>query len=356
MVIQSVEQLTPELLTDILARDGALARGSVQRVSDSGSLLNRGYVSNVTSLAITYSPDAAGALPRRLFMKMSRPNLHPEIFPRCRHEVNFYRAAAEEGVGFDIPHCYAAEVDEEGRTSLLLEDFTETHTQKPLPIPPSNRHCELIVEALARLHARWWNHPRLGNGLGERLTEEQVRAIRERLIAAYPLFIDYLGDALLPAQRAVYEKIFESNYLPMLEKRIIDQGDVTLVHGDTHTGNFLLPLEESGRGVVLVDWHLWNIHLATNDLAFFIALHWPPARRAVLERPLLERYHQVLRQHGSGPRRFADLWDDYRMSVILTTLIPIGQARRQQPAGVIWFGLQDSLSAFADLRCEELLW
>jgi hypothetical protein len=36
------------------------------------------------------------------------------------------------------------------------------------------------------------------------------------------------------------------------------------------------------------------------------------------------------------------------------TLIPIGQFRRQSPAGIIWFGLQDSTAAFMDLHCEEL--
>lgn len=355
MIIQSTEDLTPGLLTEILSRDGTLVSGSVRRIVNTGSVQNRGYVSNVASLEVEYAPGSVGQLPGRIFLKMFKPGLHPEILARGHHEVEFYRAASGLEDSLDIPHCYAAEVDEDGLYYLLLEDFSATHFQKPLPIPPSIPHCEMIMDALARLHARWWNHPHLGDRLGERMTEEQARAIRERLQNAYPTFVDYLGDALLPAQRAVYEKIFQSNYLPRMENRVIEQRDVTLVHGDAHSGNFLLPGDSGRPDVILIDWQLWNIHLATNDLAFFIALHWPPSRRALLEKSLLRRYHQVLIQHEAVSQNFNDLWDDYRLSVILMTLIPIGQLRRKQPAGVIWFGLQDSLAAFEDLRCEELL-
>jgi hypothetical protein len=42
-------------------------------------------------------------------------------------------------------------------------------------------------------------------------------------------------------------------------------------------------------------------------------------------------------------------------SVMIMVLLPIGQYRCQGPAGVIWFGLQDSTAALEDLNCAELL-
>ena len=130
---------------------------------------------------------------------------------------------------------------------------------------------------------------------------------------------------------------------------------VTLIHGDAHTGNILLPRDETKHDVVLIDWQLWDINVGAIDLAFLMALHWPPNRRAVLEESLLHRYHAHLLKCGVEGYGWQALWNDYRESVIIMSLIPIGQFRRNSPAGVIWFGLQDSLAAFEDLDCAEML-
>jgi hypothetical protein len=87
------------------------------------------------------------------------------------------------------------------------------------------------------------------------------------------------------------------------------------------------------------------------DLAFLIALHWTAQRRAVLERPLLRHYHEELLRNGV----MGYSWGDYRACVIVMALIPIGQHRRGMPAGVVWYGMEQSVAAFHDLRCEELL-
>jgi hypothetical protein len=94
---------------------------------------------------------------------------------------------------------------------------------------------------------------------------------------------------------------------------------------------------------------------AAIDLAFLMPLHWSPQRRAVLEKRLLEHYHGRLVAAGVGEYSWDDLWCDYREAVIVMTLIPIGQFRRQSPAGRVWFGVQDSMAAFEDLHCAELL-
>lgn len=86
-----------------------------------------------------------------------------------------------------------------------------------------------------------------------------------------------------------------------------------------------------------------------------MALHWSPQRRALLEESLLRHYHAALLAQGVTGYLWDNLWHDYRQAVIIMALIPIGQFRRNSPAGVVWFGLQDSMAAFEDLRCAELL-
>jgi hypothetical protein len=351
----NTKPLTPAQLTAILSTCGVLEKGRVTLIDWDTQTFNQGYTSQVALLKPHYSKGSAGKRPANLFYKHSRTDTHPEIQARGRREVEFYRAMGSLPPTGAIPACYYAAADEAGEAGLILEDLSPTHMQRPLPIPPSNRLCELIVESLAQLHAQWWNHPDLGTRIGARLTEEQARQSRLRLEGTFPQFVDYLGDALLPAQRGILERTLASSYLTRLAERLSGLRQVTLIHGDAYTGNLMLPRDPLAQRVVLVDWHLWDIHIATFDLAFLIALHWNTTRRAILEIPLLRHYHAQLAALGVENYPWVDFWNDYRLGVILMTLIPIGQFRRGSPAGVVWFGLQDSLAAFGDLNCAELL-
>lgn len=353
-ILQECSDLTPERMTEWLRDAGRLETGSVASVSCNTEAINQGFVSNVARVALTHSFDARGDLPTSVFLKLSKPGVHSELLRAGAHEVAFYRAMAAIGGDVPIPTIYSAEADGDGRTHIVMQDLTDTHVQRPLPIPPSDEHCRQLVTALAKLHASWWNSPRLGTTLGKRYTREEADATHQRLRASFPKFCDFLGDALLPRQRAAYERILASNFLDRLTERLISQHNVSLVHGDMHTGNIMLPKDGDGQ-VTLVDWHLWSIDLAALDLAFLMALHWSPARRAALEIPLLRLYHQTLMEHGVGDYSWEQLWGDYRSEVIITMLIPIGQHRRGSPAGVIWHGLQDSWAAVEELDCLALL-
>jgi len=356
MTIKDCAQVTPGWLTEKLTAVGALWKGTLATVVCDDQPYQQGWVSKLIRLEIEYSPEALGDLPPTLAMKFCQPDLHPELADRDRHEVAFYQAAQENMPDLPVPTCYeVAFGPATNQSHILMQDLSATHFQRPLPIPPSNEHCRMIVASLANLHARRWNDPQLGRGLGERLTMDRAAMMTERLWDTFPAFCDYFGDALLPSQRLVYERIMASNFLDDLSRRLCDLRDVTLVHGDAHTGNLMLPHDTEKGRVMLIDWHMWDINVAAIDLAFLMALHWPLSRRALLERPLLNHYYQELLAHGVEGLTWDDLWRDYRESVIIMTLIPIGQFRRGSPAGTVWFGLQDSLAAFEDLRCVELL-
>jgi aminoglycoside phosphotransferase len=355
MIIQSGEQIEPGWLSSALKAKGALEQGEVTQIKCDAESFNKGFVSNIARLMVEYSDDAVGALPRQLFLKMSKPGIHVEYLNAGRHEIEFYQAMARYAHQVPLAACYDAQYDAAtGESHLIMADLSETHFQRPQPIPPSNRHCEMIVDSLARLHAFWWAHPELGSTLGERLSAEQAANSLQRLEGTLPQFFDYLGDALLPAQRARYEQVLSSSFMRRRTERLQNLEQVTLIHGDAHTGNLMLPHDTEQGEVVLIDWHLWQIDTAAIDLAFLMALHWNPVRRAALEAHLLRHYHAQLNANGVD-YSWEALWRDYREAVVIMMLIPIGQFRRNSPPGVIWFGLQDSLAAFEDLNCVEIL-
>jgi hypothetical protein len=180
-------------------------------------------------------------------------------------------------------------------------------------------------------------------------------AVRRRLEASVPAFMETLGEALLPWQRQLYERVLASSLLAQRAQRLRTAHMMTLSHGDAHPGNCLLPRDPARDRVVLIDWHLWEIGVGTDDLAFLMARGWSAHRRAALETALLHSYHQRLLERGVAGYSWSACWHDYRTSVALTTLTPIGQVRRKLAPGVIWMGLENSTAAYRDLECDEVL-
>jgi hypothetical protein len=307
-------------------------------------------------LDVTYSEDAAGPVPRRLFLKASKSDLHPETLSFGEREVAYYTAMTGRADSLPIPRCYDSSYDARtGGSHILIDDLSTTHCQTAYPIPPSPQHCEMIVESLAQLHALWWNSSQLLRDLGHLCERFRAAATRLRLEATLPGFLDFLGDALLPGQRQVYQAVLASPILLRREERLRRMEAITLVHGDAHAWSFMLPRDMGSGRVMIIDWHLWEIAAPTDDLAYFIAFWWAPGRRAALERPLLETYHRHLLAHGVEGYTWDACWRDYRESVAITTLTPIGQYRRKVNPAVMWSGLENSIAAFHDLSCADVL-
>jgi aminoglycoside phosphotransferase (APT) family kinase protein len=356
MRITDSRDVTPAVVTDILTACGVLRTGTVTAVTLDMESSQKGFVSNVATFQLSYSSGVEEAVPQRLFLKVTKPDLHPEYRQAGQHEVSFYTTLSPAAHDLPVARCYYAEWDAAtSHAALLLADLSQSHFQPPLPLPPAPHQCQRIVESLARIHARWWNHPQLGQTIGASLTPAEADASRERLEASVPHFMDYLGDAFLPAQRTAYERILASSFLQRRAQRLLTQQTVTLIHGDAHTNNLMLPYDQAHGQAILIDWHRWSIDVPLYDLAFSIALHWSAERRAVLEQSLIRHYYEQLIALGVRGYTWDECWNDYRETVIVMTLIPIGQFRRKMPTGVIWYGMEQSVAAFNDLACEELL-
>ena len=350
VVVRDPERVSADWLTDVLRSNGVLTEGRVDAVRISPAVFS-GAIAELSRLEVTYSSPATG-LPSRLLIKITKEELHPEHLDRGRIEVEFYRATL--GSSLAIPGCFDAQVDpESGHSHLLIEDLSKSHVLTTPPLAPSIEHCRSIGECLAGIHAHFWQSPDLGVRIGQAFDQEQADAILERFYLTFRDFIDFIGPSLLPEQRSLYDKIVASDIVCRRHRRLESRECVTVVHGDAHIGNFMLP-RQMGRAVA-VDWHNWDLSLGAGDLAFFIAHKWSPRRRAANELPLLRHYHDALLQLGVGDYSWDRFWLDYRESVILATMISIGQFRRKQHPALIWHGLECSSSAYQDLGCEELL-
>lgn len=119
--------------------------------------------------------------------------------------------------------------------------------------------------------------------------------------------------------------------------------------------NFLFPHDLEKDTVRLIDWQSSEVGIGPADLAYMMALHWFPERRASLEVPLLRRYHTRLTESGITAYSWENCWYNYRLSAINNLLIPVWQWFVKLPASLWWHHLERGFLAFEDLQCAELL-
>jgi hypothetical protein len=346
-LITSLDQVTPAWLTGVLQRTGLLRGTRVAEVT---------YESSVTSfsiaahLRISYTCDSNA--PARLFLKFSKPK-HPVSTPEYGWEVLFYRFVALRTPA-PLLHCYdAAFSPERGRLHLLLEDVSDTHySEPPSQLPPTRENCELIVRALADIHAAWWEQPPwdvVGKSLPDRAeVDQRIQEVRERTT----LFTNFLGDRLSARRRNIYHQVLAA--LPDLYARLMLRRAYTVVHDDIHIGNVLYPRNPTTDTVRIIDWQTWHIDLAPKDLAHIMAIFWFPEQRRALERVLLRHYYDRLCEAGVADYSWDQLWNDYRLCVIRKLFHPGWQWATGHHPNIWWKHLERRLPPSQDLTsCER---
>jgi phosphotransferase family enzyme len=342
---------SPGRLTDLLREAGVLPGG---RVADVATETARDtLISRIVRLRLTYDPPAPTG-PTHVFVKTERENADPRWRDFVRKEVDFYRHAAPDTPAGLLPRCYEAVAEPDGAWRLMLEDLTTTHeVLGEWPLPPPLAQVDAVLAAHARFHAQWWDHPRLGT-IGSYADQDgTLDRFPERLAAELAKFSDRLGDRLSAERRRIYERLLAAT--PRLGARYRTHRHLTLVHGDAHLWNAMLPREAGRTDVRLIDWDAWRIDLATDDLACMLAMHCFPDWRARHERERLERYHARLVACGVRDYPLDALGQDYRFSVLGAITTPMWQANHGIPPWIWWNHLERIFRAVDDLDCLALL-
>ncbi len=345
------ESISPESLTLSLRRAGVLCGGRVSSID--AEVSHTTIASQITRLRLAYEGDSEGA-PAALILKIVLPERIAKDWSGGRREVEFYRDVAPATPPGVLPRCFDVEWNHETQHwRLLLEDLGESHTIVTIwPLPPTLPDCERIVRAWARFHAYWLDNPRLGRSIGSWASAEAIDEGLKRLAAEVVEFDDRMGDRLPRERRDLYAQLLDR--APRLIKRTESRRGVTVTHGDAHVWNCFLP-RDGGSDVRLFDWSEWDLGVATQDLAYMMAVHWYPDRRRRMERSLLDVYHAALLMHGVKDYDRQALDDDYRLSALWHVATPIWQAGFNVPTVIWWNNLERIHMAIEDLGCRELL-
>jgi thiamine kinase-like enzyme len=339
------DQVTPRWLSATLAQHGLLEAGEVLAVHKRPERSIPIAAARITYLQLELSAGARLSIPTQIVLK----------FAIGFKEPYFYETMAASMAERLWPACYLSTCNPEANSAwLLLEDLSQTHFQTRWPIPPDYERCAASLETLARLHAHWWGDPRLADEFPAHLTWEKSWQGRMALaIEKFPEFVDFMGDRLSTERRELFERILASPRRDWLPEAPTDHR--TLLHGDAHFWNFLYPREATQNRICMIDWNAWDIGRAADDLAYMLALHWYPERRARFERPLLQVYYHELVENGVENYSWEALWRDYRLGAMRNLFIPAWQWVRGIHPSVWWSHLERGAMAFGDLGCEELL-
>ena len=362
-VVASLDAVTPELLTSILRAKGMLGRGSILGVKIHP---NPAFNSIAAHLEPVYSSNAPADVPERLFIKIKQKHWG-------RDEIAFYRRVTEQKLPLSmlIPFIDGAYDEDTGVSHCLMHDVSGTHHA------PVSRECLLAgdgvpqereladcVEALAGLHAFWWEHPDLKDGpvkipLPFRDENRYMAEVQEQA-EEWKRFKTAAGGELPRELLHLYESRIEA--LPTLwdrffRYRFADFFQLTLCHSDCYFTQFLCPNDPAVHRTYLSDLEEVCTYLAAEDLVYMIATVWTREQRQENDREVrcLTRYYESLVKHGVRDYTWDDLCRDYRLQLIWRVELPVWDQVNGSTRDYWRPKMQCLTDAYRDWDCAALL-
>ncbi len=259
-----------------------------------------------------------------------------------RREARFYSGPGIEAP-MRIPKAfYAAAGNDPNEYVMVLEDLQTSGCSFTTRLEPhAEDHAHKLIESLGRLHAHFWDDrrfddewswvkPAMRGSFGAKLIANARAQFVDRFSPVFDelcgLFIDH------------HERIAE----------IWDDGEQTLIHGDTHAGNQF----GDGDRIGLYDWAVISRSPGVRDLAIYLGNSCPTDLRRSNQEAWIRAYHSTLVDAGVDSPTFEALWARYRCCVLYawvaaTTTASMGS--RWQPIEVGMLGMTRATDACADL-------
>jgi hypothetical protein len=350
-----VEDVTPAWLSEVLDADVR----SVEVLDRHSGTTGRARI------GVTYG-DRDGALPPSLFVKLPPFDVRQRDFVAAGGlgvaEARFYRDLARE-ITLRIPVAHYAAADDGGRYVMVIEDLAAADCR--FPRPGDDDVAEWggqLVEELARLHAPFWDSPRLQDGgdltwvMDGHRTGRNVPRRAEGSVGGggggfIGMALEQFGDEMGAAFRRLAELYIE--HAPQIMEAVLDEGTPTLIHGDPHLGNLFL----DGDRVGFLDWAMLDRRTGVRDVSYVLCNSIPAEIRRVHEQEWMAQYLAAL-AGGGVALDAATAWEQYRLYatyswVSATSTAAVGN--RWQAAKIGQGGMRRATAAIEDLDTVTIL-
>jgi hypothetical protein len=309
---ESLSDITSAWITGALRSAGHVAAGTatVSAIQPIGAEL--GFASQVGRVHLAFDSPTR-LLPSSMVAKLAAPRKHDTwnqfIEEKYGREWLFYSQVGPDA-GVRTPVCYFCAHDPVSRRIvLLLEDlggarFGDAATAW------SRRDAETVVDALAGLHARWWNDQKLAQWAWLPPYGD-VEAQMEKLADRRAVFLERYREEISPGFRHLVTGLGRQHAERLHQ---LSGHPTTLLHGDVHLDNIAF-LDEPAAAPVLFDWQCVAKGQSVVDLALFLTTGSSDGRRTC-ERALIERYHGRLVAGGVTGYSLEILMADYQVALL----------------------------------------
>lgn len=354
----SIDMITVEWLSAALCREhpGAKVEGFERDRATRGSTSRE-------ALRVRYNDlGRAAGMPERIFAKAT-PRFQSRVLcvlaGALASEVSFYRHVRGE---LDIeapPGLFGAYDPRTGRSMLLFEDIATTRGCTFLDTTQriTQAHAQDMVSLLARLHARYWDSPRLEDfwwlrSSGAYLADiQRLIAFDKRSMIGFERGLSVIPDALKARRDEVWPATLRSLELNSRRPQVY-------LHHDVHIGNWY----RTGEGRMgLTDWQCNVKGQWGSDVAYALSSALDIEDRRAWERDLIRLYVDRLAAAG-GPRlNVDDAWLQYRQQLFhgfVFWLFTLGHGPLQpqmQPDSFSLTNIARMSAAIVDLEAIESL-
>jgi hypothetical protein len=332
MPFRARDVATPEVLTLLLnsgavGADNTPVRLSAVQLQDIPSVS-----SNCHNLVLNIEQAGEKTLPASLFVKLPMESLLTRwffsIINSWRLESHFFRHVARD-LPLRTPITYAT-ASQGTRFYLIQENLhedssVELFTNPDMMVGPSLERVYSCLDTFARLHAC---HYGISPAEREEILPQDFHLFLSPTMGLVSRNLNRL--ALKPCMKkrpgeipeevvACYQRTVQ-NWDVLLQHWF--SGPLSLLHGDSHLGNFFVSGDEMG----MLDWQAAHWGKGIRDVQYFLIDSLPANVLAEHEQEFVEYYVQRRGYHGQAIE-LEQTWQDYRsftFHTLMTIVVSIG--------------------------------
>ncbi|MEM6464190.1 MAG: oxidoreductase family protein [Pseudomonadota bacterium] len=312
---RNLEEITPDWLNHHVFpdhRENPVTDLSHDPIGD-----ERGFLSQTLRVE-TVRPEPSQHLPESFVVKIRPDNEQSREAEASINgfvrEVRFYCDIAGD-TDTRLTKVYFADADPDS-AALVMEDLSHFKGGDQL-VGLSHEQVRRVIEAVAPIHAAFWNSPRL-NDFTWAPTVDHFNL--DSFADAWPEFVDTYGLRIGPQGREIGDYL--AKHIDQLEARVASRPR-SIVHGDLRADNILFGEGENTGDVIVLDWQLIMRNMAALDLARLYGGSEPIMERASRHRETVALWHDALMRSGVRDYSEADAWADFQLAMLHCTSIPV---------------------------------
>ena len=312
---KTAEEITPEWLNEVLDNS---ATGSAQVTSIEKEIIGQGagFLGELTRLTLTYDRETPSA-PRSIISKLPTQDEAvrglAQLVNVYEREVRFYEEIAEETPIRTAKRYFSHADVATGDYVLLLEDLAPGRVGDQIATC-SIDEAKTALRALAGLHAKWWDSPRLGDFPWMPGTDDPalIGLLSMLYQQSWPAFVERYGERSSAEILKAGEQFGKS--LPALVSEL-NTKPLTITHADYRLDNMFFDLED-GSPFAVLDWQLAQRGPALGDVTYFLAGNLTTEVRRKHQDDLVRVYYEALVEHGVEGYDYETCAEDYRRGAL----------------------------------------